>query len=70
MTELLSYVTKIRLIWCYISGLAFSCHTLRSVILPIAVAKNKMRADEAVRLSRLEIDFQVNGKLYKWMYIK
>ncbi len=46
-------------IFHYLSGLAFSCHTLRSVILPIAVAKNKMRADEAVRLSRLEIDFQV-----------
>ncbi|CAL8100201.1 unnamed protein product [Orchesella dallaii] len=45
-----------------VQGLAFSCHTLRSVILPIAVAKNRLRADEAVRLSRLEIDFQVSHR--------
>jgi len=52
-----------------VQGLVFSCHTLRSVILPIAVAKNRLRADEAVRLSRLEIDFQSSrwGKI-EWAH--
>jgi len=52
-----------------VQGLAFSCHTLRSVILPIAVAKNRLRADDAVRLSRLEMDFQTShwGKV-EWAH--
>ena len=42
-------------------GFVFAVESLKSVILTLAVMEGRLGVEEAVRLSRLEVDYQVRN---------